>query len=58
MCLAALCFTKIKKLVFGISLEDISSKKIKIDLEYLLSKSLYKFEVIKNFMEDECRNLY
>ena len=56
MCLSALTLAKIKKLVYGISLNYIR-KSIDIELNYVLSKSSHKFEVIPNFMETECKEL-
>lgn len=59
MCLGAIVFSKIEKLVYGVSLKDISDKKslIDIDTDSFLAKSPRKFQVVKNFMESECREV-
>ncbi|MBD3311459.1 MAG: nucleoside deaminase [Candidatus Magasanikbacteria bacterium] len=57
MCLSALCFAKIDKLFYGLSLKDVSPKEksISIDIYTFLKEAPYKFEVVKNFMKDECK---
>lgn len=57
MCLSAMVFSKIKRLVYGISLKEVSPDKIDIDIDTFLEKSSYKFEVVKDFMVKECRTL-
>ncbi len=59
MCLSAITFAKIKKLVFGVSLRGASPKEKFIDISTgtFLSHIPYKIEVLKNFMEKECREL-
>ena len=57
MCLAALSFAKIRKLFFGVSLKNVSPVLIDIDLDTFLLRSPNKFEIIRNFMEDECIKL-
>lgn len=60
MCLSAIAYAKIKKLVFGLSLEDIrpeASSFVGISLDEFLSKSSRKFEVMRNFLEAECKVL-
>lgn len=57
MCLSAMVFAKIEKLVYGISLKDVSLNPINISIDEFLSKSPNKFEVIKNFMVKECQTL-
>jgi len=60
MCLSAITFAKIQKLVFGVPLEKVtaqSSSYVNVSLDEFLSRSSRKFEVTRNFMEDKCRNL-
>lgn len=58
ICLSAMVFARIGKLVYGVSIKDMFDSFIDIDIDTFLSKSPYKFEVVKNFMEDECRGIY
>ena len=59
MCLSAITFAKIRYLFFGISLPDVSpvNKRIDISIDDFLKKAPHKFQVIKNFLEDECEVL-
>lgn len=57
MCLSAMVFAKVKKLVYGLSLKEISPRLIDIKIDTFFERSPYKFEVVKNFMEEECRSL-
>ena len=59
MCLTAIAFSKIRKIVYGLQLKDVLSKEklIDIDIERFLSLLPYKIEVVKNFMKDECLSL-
>ena len=57
MCLSAMIFARIDKLAYGLSLREVSSEIIDIDIDTFLNKSPYRFEVVKNYMEDECRKL-
>ncbi|MBU4314822.1 nucleoside deaminase [Patescibacteria group bacterium] len=59
MCVSAITFAKIERLFFGISLSDVSpaDKRININIDDFLKKSPYKFQIIKNFLEDECKVL-
>ncbi len=59
MCLSAISFAKIKKVIYGLSLRDVSpqDKLIDIDIGTFLAKAPHKFKVMKNFMEEECRKL-
>ena len=59
MCLSALEFAKIKKIVYGLSLKDIYPKErlIDIDINTFLTKLPHKIEVLKNFVKDECYKL-
>lgn len=56
MCLSALVFAKVEKLIFGMSLKDARSV-IDISIDEFMDRSGYKFELIKNFMEVECKRL-
>jgi tRNA(adenine34) deaminase len=57
MCLSAMIFAKINKLVYGITLREVSPTLIEIDIDTFLAKSPYRFEIVKNFMVEECRQL-
>ena len=59
MCLSAITFAKIKKIIYGTPLKDVSQKDniIDVPLEYFLSNTPYKIEVVGRFMEEECRNI-
>lgn len=59
MCLSAISFAKIKKLVYGVPLNEISPKEklIGIDIDDFLAKSPQKIKVVKNFMKEECGEL-
>ena len=57
MCLTAIAFSKIKKLVYGLNLKDVSDGLININIDEFLQKSSHKFEVVKNFMETECKDI-
>jgi tRNA(Arg) A34 adenosine deaminase TadA len=58
MCLSAMTFAGIEKLVYGVSLKDVSPKVIEITLEEFLEHSPRKLNVEKNFMQEECMQLY
>ena len=59
MCVSAIAFAKIDRLFFGVSLADVSpaEKLINISTDEFLEKSPYKFQLIKNFLEEECKAL-
>lgn len=59
MCLSAITFSRIEKIVYGTSLRDVSEKEkiIDITLDEFLAKSPRKIEVVRNFMEEECRRI-
>lgn len=57
MCLAAISFAEVERLFFGISLKDASSENIDISTDYFISKSRHKFQVIKNFLKENCQKL-
>ena len=59
MCLSALSYAKIKKLVYGLSMKETYSANriINIDINQFLAKSPHKFEIIQDFMKDECKKL-
>ncbi|MBU1164883.1 nucleoside deaminase [Patescibacteria group bacterium] len=59
MCVSAITFAKIRRLYYGISLSDVSpkDKRIDISIDEFFQKSPHKFEVIKNFLEEECKVL-
>lgn len=58
MCLSAMIFAKVKKLYYGVSLKNVSPSTINISIDEFLSRSPNKFEVVKNYMERECKELY
>ncbi len=60
MCLAAISFARIRRLLYGVSLKDVSSKDrlINIGIDEFFDYSPYKLKVIPNFLEDECWKLY
>lgn len=58
MCLSAMIFAKIEKLVYGINLKEVSPNAIDISIDEFLSRSPCRFEVIKNFMNKECQDFY
>jgi len=60
MCLSAIVFSKINKLVYGISLTEVSpsNKRIQISMDEFLSKCPNRPEVVNNYLVDECRRLY
>ena len=57
MCLAALSYARIKRIVYGLTLRKVFPEEriFAFDIDVLLSKSPRKIEVVKNFMEDECK---
>jgi tRNA(adenine34) deaminase len=59
MCLSALSYAKIKKLVFGLSMKETFStdRIIDFNIDTFLEKSPHKFDVVKGFMKDECKQL-
>ena len=59
MCLAAIAYAKIKRIVFGLNLRDVSPKEkiIDISLEDFLKAAPYKIEITKNLLEKECHKL-
>ncbi len=54
MCLAAFMFAKVKKIVYGVSLDKLSSTIISITSEEFILKAQYKVTIVKNFMEKDC----
>ena len=57
MCLSALVYARIGKIIYGIRLKELSSKPIDIDIDTFLSKSPHRIKIVKGFMEKECREL-
>lgn len=59
MCLSALSYAKIKKLVYGLNLRDTypDNRIIDIKIDEFLANSPHKFEVVKNFMENDCKEI-
>jgi tRNA(adenine34) deaminase len=57
MCLSAIIFSNMQKMVYGLTLKNVTPKErlIDIDIDTFLSKAPHKIEVIKNFMEEECK---
>ena len=60
MCLSAIVFAKIKKLYFGVSLNEVSpaNKRIDISIDSFLKRSPREIRISRNFLEKECRVLY
>ncbi|EFK96193.1 Deaminase [sediment metagenome] len=56
MCLGAIAFADIRKIVIGSTLSEITSddNHIDIDVDYFVSKLPRKIEVIKGFLKGEC----
>lgn len=59
MCLSAIVFSKISKLVYGTSMKKTfpNNLPINIDIDYFLSKIDVELEVSKGFMKDDCKKL-
>lgn len=59
MCLSAIAFAKIPRLVYGLSLREVSEKSrlVDIELDTFLAKALYKIEIVRDFMKEECRRI-
>lgn len=59
MCLSAISFAKISRLVYGVTLKDVSPKDklIDIDIDTFLERAPNKLEVVRGFCEDECRRI-
>jgi len=59
MCLSAIAFAKMNRLVYGLSLNEVSprEKMIDIGINEFLTKAPIKIEVLKNFMKEECDQL-
>lgn len=59
MCMSALVIAKVDELLYGASLKKVSQNiNTKISTHTILNKSKHKFEIIPNFMEEECMKLY
>ncbi len=56
MCLSAICFARIEKIYYGLTLKEVSpmNRIINIDISTFLKKSPHKIEVVDNFMKKEC----
>lgn len=59
MCLTAISYAKISRVVYGLTLKNVTPKEklIDIPLELFLEKSPHKIEVTRNFMEEDCKSL-
>ncbi len=59
MCMAALSYAKVKRIVFGASLDKVSPPKklISIALDTFLEKAPHKPSILRNFMEEECSRI-
>jgi len=59
MCLAALSYAKVEKIVYGLNLREVYPKEriIDLDINLFLEKNPNKMEVVRNFMQGECRQL-
>ncbi len=59
MCLSAIVFARIDKVVYGLSLNGVfpGGGFFQMDAVSFLSKSPRKIELVKNFMEEECAEL-
>lgn len=70
MCASVAVFAKLKGIVYGARTEDMKNYRLKnngspylwrtidITCEEIINKSTEKMEVIKDFMRDECKNLF
>jgi len=60
MCFAASRWVNISKLKFGVSLQDVIhiSDTIEVSAEHLNEKGKSKMKISKNFLRDECLQLY
>lgn len=60
MCFTAIWWANITKLVYGVSLEDITnvSEEMLVDCEYLNSKGNSKIDIEGGFMKEKCLELY
>ncbi len=56
MCLAAISYARIKKVVYGSTLLEVSPKDRVIDIgtDHFLEKCPRDIEIVKNFMKEEC----
>lgn len=59
MCLCALAYAKIEKLVFGLSMQETFPLKRIIDfsLNAFLNKTTHKFKIQPGFMKEDCKQL-
>ena len=59
MCLSALSYAKVSKVVFGLTMKETYSpdRIINIEVEEFLEKSPHKLEVVAGFLKDECKIL-
>ena len=57
MCLSALSYAKVKKIIYGMSMNETYSKDriIDINIEQFLNRSPHKIEIEKGFMKEECQ---
>ncbi len=60
MCFTAAWWANISKIIFGVSLEDVSSvsKEILLPVEFINEKGGGVIEIERGFMRDECMKLY
>ncbi len=59
MCLSAIAFARIGRIVYGLSLSDMfpDGSFFQIDIGSFLSKAPHRIELVKNFMKRECSEL-
>lgn len=59
MCLSAIVFAKIGRIVYGLSFLDMFPDGVfyEKDIDSFLSKASHKIEFVKNFMREECKKL-
>lgn len=59
MCLSAIIFAKIEKLVYGVTMQEAypDNRPVDVSLDFLLSKTDRPLKVIKGYMKEECKEL-
>ena len=57
MCLCALSYAKVKKIIYGMSMNETYTKDriISIDIDQFQEKSPHKIEIQKDFMKEQCQ---
>ncbi len=55
MCLSAMIFAKVERLVYGLNLSEVGPKVIDLDIDNILKSTSRKIEIQKNFMAEDCK---